>query len=1126
MQSAFLSLHSSPSVFAKFGKAILAAVLLLTLPVAIQAQEITGSVSGTVTDPSGNPAAGATVTVSDTRTGSNRTVATSDSGNFNVRNLTVGGPYTIRVSSAGFQSTTITDVFTTLSGATNFNIALQSQSTAIEEVVVIASAVRTADLAIGPSSSFDLGTIRGLPSISRQVRDIIRLDPRVGVGRAAGGNGFGVSCLGGSNRSNSFTIDGIASADGFGLNASGNSARNTFPIPFDSMSNASVEFAPIDVQYGRFTGCNVNVVTKSGTNEWQGSTFYLFNDEDSTGDTINGNTVISEPFQDTNWGAEIGGPIIRDKLFFYGSYEETDEGGAQNTGPFGGGFANEQFLSLTDANQIADILRNQYGRDPGTLVRNLPQFSERYFGRLDWNINDFHRAELTYTNLQEANTEPDDFGFDGFSFSDNFEAEGTEQEAFSFRLFSDWADNFSTEFRYSQLEVIDIQGPLGGCEAQDDNKPRIIVQNGAGSDILVSGPGFFRSANDLQYDLDQLKLAGHYTVGDHRITAGYELDSLDVFNLFIPDGTGTITFADVNALAAGTASTISGSGSFTGNVNDAAASFQRNIHSFYIQDTWQPTDSLQVVAGVRYDSYQSDDKPIYNPVYEQRYGFRNDKSFDGLYLLMPRLGLTYDLPFDSFGSMQLTAGFGIFSGGDPTVHFANAFQNFGGAIGSGSQRDCSPADLNVLAGGSFNGLPACIGEAQRAQAALNTGTADAVDPNFDLPHQQRWNVGLNWFVESDISFLNGWQVQADYIYSDARKAAEFLDLTLTQNVDSGGNLQFLPDGRPQFNAIDPLRAGCNAQFIAPGQGFSNVTAACDSGGDDQDILLTNGVSGETHSLSLQANRSFDFGANTALDVRFGYAYTDATIGNPINSSTASSGFEEVATAIINNNRLAPAQYAEEHNFVLSLNFEHYWTEGAPLQAGVFMRRRSGRPFSYAYDNNTPTTLFGDSDNEERNLFYVPNGRNDPLVDISSLVAAGTDDDFFRFLDESGLNSYAGRIAGRNAFNQDWATDIDLRLQQDFTLPGNFDHKLKLFFDIENLLNLFSDGNNINRFVDNGDVGEAVPILDAALSADRSQFVYSNFNPGDGNNNGIPYTIYVDDTVWRIQAGIRYEFGGF
>ncbi len=1126
MQSAFLSPHSSGNVFAFFSKTLLAVMLLLTLPVALNAQEITGSVRGTVLDPSGNAEVGATVVVSDTRTGSNRSVSTNDSGNFNVRNLTVGGPYTIRVSSASYQSTTITDVFTTLSGAVNFNIALEAITAGIEEIVVIASAVRTANLAIGPSSSFDLGQISALPSISRQVRDIIRLDPRVGVGRADGGNGFGVSCLGGSNRSNSFTIDGVASADGFGLNASGNSARNTFPIPFDSMANASVEFAPIDVQYGRFTGCNVNVVTKSGTNEWQGSTFYLFNDDSSTGDTINGNTVITEPFKDLNWGAEIGGPIIKDKLFFYGSYEETDEGAAQNDGPIGGGFANERFITVDDANQVRDILINQYGRDPGAIVRTLPQTSERYFARLDWNINDFHRAEFTYTDLTESNLEGDDFGFNGFTFSDNFEAEGTDQQAMSFRLFSDWNDSFSTEFRYSQLEVIDNQGPFGGGEAQDGNIPRIEVFDGAGSVALTSGPGTFRSANDLQYDLDQLKIAGHYTWNDHRFTLGYELDSLNVFNLFVANGTGTIEFADIAALQAGTAQGIDGNGSFTGDINDAAAAFQRDIHSFYVQDTWQPTDSLQVVAGVRYDSYQSDDRPINNPVYEQRYGFRNDTSFDGLDLLMPRLGLTYDLPFNQLGPIQMSAGFGLFSGGDPTVHFANAFQNFGGAIGSASERNCAAADLQVLQGGTFTGIPACIGQAQRAQAGLNTGRADAVDPSFNLPHQQRWNLGFNWFVESNNSFLDGWQVEADYIYSDAQDASEFLDLTLTQRVDSGGNPQFLPDARPVFFAVDPLLTGCDAQFIAPGQGFSNVSVACNAGRDDQDILLTNGVSGETHSFSLQLNRSFDFSANSALDVRFGYAYTDASIGNPITSSTATSGFEEVATAIINQNRLAPAQYANEHNFVLSLNFEHYWTEGTPLQVGMFVRRRSGRPFSYAYDNNTPSTLFGDSDNEERNLFYVPTGPNDPLVDMSALVDSGQSGDFFRFLEESGLNSYAGGIAGRNQFEQDWSTDVDIRIQQDIRLPGNFNHKLKLFFDIENLLNLFDDGENVQRFVDVGDVDEAVPILDAALSADRTQFVYSNFNPGAGRNTGIPFTTDVDDSVWRIQAGVRYEFGGF
>ncbi|MFT6093018.1 MAG: hypothetical protein ACJA2Q_000908, partial [Pseudohongiellaceae bacterium] len=152
MQSAFISPHSSQNVFVFFGKALFAAILLLTLPGALNAQEITGSVRGTVTDPSGNAESGASVVVTDTRTGSNRRVSSNDSGNFNVRNLTVGGPYTIRISSGNYQSTTITDVFTTLSGAVNFNVALENISAGIEEIVVIASAVRSANLAIGPSS--------------------------------------------------------------------------------------------------------------------------------------------------------------------------------------------------------------------------------------------------------------------------------------------------------------------------------------------------------------------------------------------------------------------------------------------------------------------------------------------------------------------------------------------------------------------------------------------------------------------------------------------------------------------------------------------------------------------------------------------------------------------------------------------------------------------------------------------------------------------------------------------------------------------------------------------------------------------------------------------------------------
>jgi len=1103
----------------------LALLSLLVLPVASFAQETTGSIRGTVLQPDGSPAVAESITITDTRTGSVRAATTNSAGTFFVRGLTVGGPYTIRVDSSQFEDALITDVYTDLSNTASFTIGLQPPDATIDEIIVTSRAVQTATLSLGPGTAFTLQEIESMPSIARQIRDVVRIDPRVSIARSDGGNGSGINCMGGAPRSNSFTIDGIRAADGFGLNeGSGNSTRNTFPIPFDTVASASVEFAPLDVQYSQFTGCNVNVVTKSGTNEFHGSVFYLYNDDGLTGDKLNGQTVITEPFEDTDWGVDIGGPILRDKLFFYAAYEETDEGSSQNDGPIGGGFANEDFLTIDDANLISSILSSQYNRDTGGLVRTLPQFSTRWFGRLDWNINDNHRAEFTYAKLEERNTEPDDYGFNGFTFSDNFEEEGTDQETISLRLFSNWTDRLSTEFRYSRLEVQDIQGPLGGGEAQDDNKPRITVEDGAGNEILTSGPGFFRSANDLSYTTDQFKLSADYVMGDHTLTAGYELESRDIFNLFIPEATGTIVFADIAALQAGTASAITGQGSYTGNPSDAAASFKRDIHTLYLQDEWQVNEALTLIAGLRYDRYKSDDLPIDNPIFEQRYGIDNRQAFDGLELVQPRIGLTYDMPYDRFGNTQITAGFGIFGGGDPTVHFANSYQNFGGAIGFASDSSCAPADLQVWTqAGGFTGVPDCITQAQIAQATQNNGPVAAVDPNFDLPSQQRWNFGIHHLTETDMEFLNDWEIKFDYIYSKAKNAVSWIDLTLTPNGVT------LPDGRQQMFAVDPLLPGCTATFIAPGVGFSNAGTnggLCDAGSDDQDILMTNGPSGDTSTVSLQLGKEFVFSDDSSLDIRFGYAFVDAKIANPVNSSTFQSSFEEVATAVINQPQLGPALWASRHNFVLRASYRHYFFENNPTTIGVFARRRSGRPFSIVYDNNTPTTLFGDSDNEERNLFYVPTGPTDPLVDFSVLDTQGTTQDFLDFLARSGLNRYAGSIAPKNQFYQPWATDVDIRIQQDIPLPWA-EHSLKVFLDIENLLNLFSDSNNVVRYVDAGDVEEGVPIVDAALSADGSQYVYSNFNPGGGNSAPFGYNPVnlrdVDDSVYRIQLGVRYQF---
>ncbi|MDX1556741.1 MAG: TonB-dependent receptor, partial [Xanthomonadales bacterium] len=579
-----------------------------------------------------------------------------------------------------------------------FNIPLESGE--VEEVIVTASAmVAGADLAIGPGTSFTLEDIESMPSIARQIRDVIRIDPRVSLGRANNGAGYGINCLGGSSRSNAFTIDGSLAIDGFGLNeGTGTSARFAFPIPYDTIASASVEFAPLDVQYSQFTGCAVNVVTKPGSNEFHGSAFYLYNDDSLTGDSIDGRTVITDPFEDKNWGADLSGFIIPDRVFFTVAYEETDEGGVQNSGPIGGGFANEDWLTVDQANEIAGILQSQYGRDVGGIVRTLPQTSERWFARIDVNISDNHRAEFTYTSLEELNLDPDDLGFGGFTFRDNFEFEGIDQDTWGVRLFSNWTDTFSTELRYSKFDVTDIQGPAGGGEAQDPNPiVRIEVEDGAGDTILTSGPGFFRSANDLQYEIEQYKLSADWVWNDHTFTVGVEQESRDIFNLFIPDATGTITFADVNALRAGMADGIVMNGSFTGDPSDAAAAFKRDIDSLYIQDEWQINEAVTFIAGVRYDEYNSSDRPIANPVFEQRYGFSNQQTFDGLDLVQPRIGVTWDLPRWSWGETQLRLGYGVFGGGDPTVHFANAYQNFGGAIGFGAdfRSPCTEADLQV-----------------------------------------------------------------------------------------------------------------------------------------------------------------------------------------------------------------------------------------------------------------------------------------------------------------------------------------------------------------------------------------------------------------------------------------------
>jgi hypothetical protein len=1089
----------------------------------VAAQEITSSITGIVRTPEGQAVTGVTATLIDSRDGRRQSVSSDARGTIHFRSISPGGPYTVRISAEGYENLVITDLNTDVAGTSTFTVSLEIASADIEEIVVTAAQIETITTVSGPSSTFSLQTIADMPSTTRQIRDIIRLDPRVSIGETgSGGDQSGsISCLGGSSRTNSFTVDGVRATDAFGLNLSGNLSRFTFPIPFDSVAAAAVEFAPVSVEYGQFSGCNINVVTKSGENEFHGGVFYLYNDDSMTNDKIDGKTFDQGSFKRKNYGVELGGPIIKDKLFFYGSYEKFETAtvnvfGSADDSSFP---RSSTVFTTAELNEIRDILINKYDRDPGEAIRNMPVESERVFARLDWNINDSHRVEATYATVEESTLIGDDIGGGrgAYTFSDNFHARGSDSETIGMRLYSDWNDRLSTEVRYSTQDVIDLQNPFGGGEEHDEvPKPRIAISNGSTAGVFggeffgqqfVSGPGTFRSANKLSTNKDQFKIKADYQMGDHLLTAGYEYETLDVFNLFIINATGTVFFDSIASLDAGTAYEVRQGISYTRDPNDAAAIYTRDIHAFFIQDKWDINDRSELVVGVRYDSYKSNDLPTLNENYVLRYGMTNQVGFDGLDVIQPRIGFNYILP-EKFGDTRMSLGFGVFSGNDPTVWFSNAYQNFGGALGVGTASgviaatNCTADDLDVLASGSFSGIPECVAAAGQDQALATLGAVNATDPNLDLPTVNRYSFGLEHNTAIGDGFLSDWNVRFDVIYSDLKNQVDFLDLSLQQ-------MGMTPDGRPTFVQVDPLRAGCNATFNGPRQGFSNVSAEC-IGGGNSDIFFTNkpGGGGYTFTTSIQVSKMFEWGDAWQMNVASGYSYNESEVGNPGNSFTASGNFRSVVNKDLGVAPIGPSYRNTPHNFVLAATISKMFFGDNKTSLTAFFSRRKGPHLSPVFFNDQYNGAIGDPAGEARHLIYVPTDVNDPLV----TWADDTANAFFAWADAKGLKR--GQAANKGSVNEPWQSDLDIRIQQE--IPFFFNAKGKIYLDIENVLNMFSSSSGTKSYINTVDILSAVGIVQADIDTVNNQYIYSGFTKPTTTPDSW-------DSLYRIQLGIRVDF---
>lgn len=1123
---------------------------LMATPAA--AQQITSGVEGSVTDEDGNPLQGATVTVTDTRTGSTRTMTAGGSGGFSAQGLVAGGPYTITATASGFEGQSIENRSLSVSGNLRLSFVLTA-NTNEAVIVVTASRVSAAQLAVGPSQSFDLETLEGFPSITRNVSDIIRIDPRVSLDR--NNEVDRISCLGGNDRSNTFTVDGIVQSDVFGLNGTPSASRNTFPIPFDAIRQTSVEFAPFDVEYSDFTGCAINVVTKSGENQFHGSAFYTFTNENLRGDAAGPLASVVAPFSEKRWGATLSGPIIPDRLFFFAGYEETDLGNANEFGPAGGGFPNEaDFVTQAQFDQFANIANTVYGQDVGGYPQNLPETSVRYFGRLDAYLTDNHRLEATYQRLEETNVESDT-GTNNLTGLNSFEDEGTVSDYYSLRLYSDWTDRISTELRVSRAEVGDKQGPFGGGEAQDDTpvvRLAVGVQGPTENGILSTGPGIFRSANQLDTKIDQARFVMNIDADDHKIKFGAELNDLEVFNLFAINATGTIFFqnltdfqnGDVNGgffssvfgsaddLVGGALGGATIAASATGDIDDASATFSRQIYSFFAQDEWQATDQLSLTAGVRVQLYDGVGVPRNNPLFQQRFGFSNSVPFSSLdTVILPRFSATYNMFNEGFVSnTTLTGGIGLFSGGDPVVFYSNAFSNDGFASANGDTGDGECAgfvdangNFNVLTGGQFNGIPQCAVQAAINNASAGRADVKSTDPNFDIPTVLRANLGIDTTIGSQAGFFSDWNLKLDYIYSRFIDPININDLVQIPNPSEGLN-GFSIDGRPIIAAIDPLNAGCNAELVGTGgtpPTYTNVTAACFGTRIDDFNQLTNGPSYDSHVFSVALAKRFESGVFTdggSVNVSFGYAFTDSNNTRNIFGATANGNFEDTAAFDFQDPAISTSNFETRHRFTVAANFREEFFGDFSTQLGMFFSAQSGRPYSLTFSGDG----FQDSTSGDNNaLLYIPTGIGDPNLSPQSTATAADIDSLLNVI--SGLNcSFTpGQTIRRNTCRNDWVYDMDLRFSQEIPGPGRLfgvEDRIELFADFDNFLNFIDSDWNVLR--NREDEDGLVNLIGTSGVDANGLYILDSLNGGTPDNQE---TLRFSNSVWRIQVGVRYEF---
>ncbi|WP_299819440.1 carboxypeptidase regulatory-like domain-containing protein [uncultured Pontibacter sp.] len=1056
----------------------------------------TSSMTGIVTDLKGEGLPGATVVAIHTPSGTQYGTSTQADGRYNLPNMRVGGPYTVRVSYLGFKESTLQNLNLTLGQSLKIDVKLADNTQVLNEVVVsgkkdaLINAEKT-----GAATNVSRETIESLPTISRSISDFTRLSP------LANTSGNGTQFAGSNNRYNQFAIDGIINNDVFGLSGSGTNGGQTGiqPVSLDAIEEFQVNIAPYDVRQGGFTGGGINAVTRSGTNRFQGSAYYFGNNQDLVGrNNPNSDVNAKYPeYKDYQTGFRVGGPILKDKLFFFVNGEIT-----RNISPIAFDPTIDGSGSRINLDELTRIINTVNRIAPGYDLGGYGALdnetnSNKFLAKIDWNINKIHKLTVrhsytygeSYSNGRGNNYLR--FANNGVYFPSTTNSTGVE-------LNSNFGGKFANNLLLGYTTVRDDREPMG------NPFPTIRINNLSNNTNVTLGSENSSVANELNQDI--FSLTNNFSIfkGKHTFTIGTHNEFYSFYNLFVQNIFGNYVYNSLEAFEAiGTPEEKAPSYYQIGYsfANDGAlqtkgaGEFKAMQLGLYAQDEIQATDRLNVTLGLRADLPIFNDTPAYNEAFGTAYanqGLSTDQLPKSRVLFSPRLGFNWDVLGDN--SLKVRGGTGIFTGRVPFVWVSNQYSNNGTLNGTFQlgNSNSSSAPISSPTGVRFQADPFNQPTAETYNRTAGLGDINITSKDFKFPQTFRTNIGI------DKQLPWGLVASVEAIYSKGLNNVTFTNLN--RQVDP--NFTFAgPDQRPRFNS-----------------GRSN-------GNFNEIILLENSNKGYSYNLVAQLQKQFENGFAGSV----AYTYGQSKDLNSGTSSTAYSNWRYLNNVNGPNAKVETyANFDLRHRVSGYLSYKKEYLNNLATQISVFYSGQTGQPVSLIYSGDL------NNDGTNNDLVYIPRDRSEiNLVDIKDNkgVVTTTADQQWTALNsyiegDDYLSSRRGQYAERNGYKLPFQHQFDVRILQDLGLQiGNSSNKLQLSFDIMNVGNLLNKDWGRQYFVSNQTFElvrftglEKVNAADA--TATRPTF---NYTGAGQTSEGKIYTSSDLSSRWRAQFGVRYIF---